>query len=397
MFLRGLRHSSSSRVTLRHITPSSRSTTEVLSVAQRWPSRKRYSSASKDSNEQKRQDGHTKQGSIRPFTVLALCIPVGWGLSWAFSDRDGNAANSKSPDGFIRYTLERKEPVSSTSTIFTLRPAISTHTLAGQCDNELAIKSIQIKQPQLQIARNYTLLPSSQDQELGELKCLIRKEVNGEVSGYLHRLPIGADVDVRGPAADVVLPPDVSSVIFLSGGTGIAPAMQVADALAGQSDVHILWANRRREDCAGGFSDTPHRSGWLSGLVSMFGLTMFGSSIGDQSRVKNTVVMRLEDLKNKASEEQNLSLASHRMAVDYFVDEEDTFIRPQDVQKLVKATTQSSPRPGGSPNIILVSGPDGFINFWAGPKQWVGGREEQGPLGGTLSKMDLNGWLVVKL
>ena len=40
---------------------------------------------------------------------------------------------------------------------------------------------------------------------------------------------------------------------------------------------------------------------------------------------------------------------------------------------------------------------DGFIEYWAGRKLWVDGREVQGPLGGVLGKMDLKGWSVVKL
>jgi hypothetical protein len=75
------------------------------------------------------------------------------------------------------------------------------------------------------------------------------------------------------------------------------------------------------------------------------------------------------------------------------VDEEGTFIQSSDVQRLLQ---QSGSRTGGR-RILFVSGPDGFINHWAAPKQWKEGREVQGQLGGVLSTLDLTGWEVVKL
>ena len=58
-------------------------------------------------------------------------------------------------------------------------------------------------------------------------------------------------------------------------------------------------------------------------------------------------------------------------------------------------------RPGR--NIICVSGPDGFIDAYAGTKHWLGGKEIQGPVGGILNmlKVQSNGrmadWLVLKM
>ena len=46
---------------------------------------------------------------------------------------------------------------------------------------------------------------------------------------------------------------------------------------------------------------------------------------------------------------------------------------------------------------MFVSGPEGFVNAWAGPKEWRDGRELQGPLGGVLAKLDLKDWEIVKL
>lgn len=402
MYLRELRQPRSSSASFPLLTPTRRSAARLLLPTQSHPTRKRHSSLSSTSNrtDHWRQDDRAKQGSIRPFTVLALCIPVGWGLSWAFKEQSGSVATDGSPDGFVRYILENKEPISSTSAIFTLRPANLTQVLNDQYHDDVAIKSVQMKQPQLQIARNYTLLPSSLNESPDQLKFLIRKEINGEVSGYLHRLPIGAEIEVRGPHMDIVLPRNVSSVVFLAGGTGIAPAMQIADAIAGSTAVHILWANRRREDCIGGTNDTPQQSGLLSSLAGLFGLTIFGSSVEEtntESRVQNTIVKKLESQKDRAIDPQSPSRGSARMHVDYFVDEEKNFIQPKDVQRLLQSTNPSSKSSHRGDRILFVSGPEGFINYWAGPKEWYGGREVQGQLAGALSTMDLSGWTVVKL
>ena len=53
-------------------------------------------------------------------------------------------------------------------------------------------------------------------------------------------------------------------------------------------------------------------------------------------------------------------------------------------------------KPDGK-NVMFVSGPEGFVKAWAGPKEWQNGQEMQGPLGGRRSKLDLKDWEIVKL
>jgi hypothetical protein len=52
-------------------------------------------------------------------------------------------------------------------------------------------------------------------------------------------------------------------------------------------------------------------------------------------------------------------------------------------------------------NLLMVSGPEGFINAFAGPKRWAEGKELQGPVGGMIRKLMGEtlgrGWLVLKL
>jgi hypothetical protein len=273
-------------------------------------------------------------------------------------------------------------------------------SIRGTHDNtQIAIKSVQVKQPQLQIARNYTLLPPLDGEPSEELSFLIRKEPRGEVSGYLHRLPVGAEIELRGPVVDYVLPRDVDTIVFLAGGTGIAPAMQVADSLGRDSNMHILWASKRSEDCAGGTSDDPQTKGWMS-RVSIWPVLRFwqtqASTVGETANSRESlVVSRLNYLKhsqNGAAESDGPTLL-----VDYFVDEEGTFISGGHIRQLLKEADEATSRRQTSSKLLFISGPEGFVSYWAGPKQWLNGREVQGPLGGVLSTLELAGWEVVKL
>lgn len=312
--------------------------------------------------------------------------------------RPSSSNESLNPHTFTPYTLVDKQPVSSTSAIFKLRPP---HGAPEPESVREAWKrctwSVQIKQPQLQIARAYTPLPPTSDEEEGgDMRLLIRQEAGGELSTYLHRLPEQSTIELRGPNAECELPDTVKEVVFLAGGTGIAPAMQIAYTLAKRhgTTMHILWANRRREECIGGISDGAEnttsvqgRAGWRN----LFGTSesMVSRPIVDANDIqkKGAMVEELDALK-----ERNRAAAGD-LSVQYFVDEEKRFIQPGEVAKILNKPTKTEK----DLRVIMISGPDGFIEYWAGKKLWVDGREVQGPLRGALGKMDLKDWKVVKL
>ena len=307
------------------------------------------------------------------------------------------AATGPGNDGFVKYRLAAREDVSSTCAIFTLRPILGGKSVGMNGEGtERAIKSVLFKQPQLQIARAYTLLPAEPGQADDELRFLIKREKGGEVSSYLHRLETGAEVEVRGPNAEYTLPAErVRKVVFIAGGTGIAPALQAARAVAAdEADVHILWANRHREDCQGGKSDTlSAQTSWsetFAGWFSPFSTPGKDAKAQDtaiEKRPKSEIVRRLDALKRQGR---------GRIAVDYFVDDEERFIKPVEATTLVRASFSPEAKPEGK-NVMFISGPEGFVNAWAGPKEWRDGMELQGPIGGVLSKLDLRDWEIVKL
>lgn len=349
---------------------------------------------------------------IRPLLRPHYLIPFGIGTTGGFLYRQyfGQDSNSRAtglnPHTFTPYTLVSKQPVSSTSSIFTLQPLYDTPPLPGSggVASEVAkssIWSIQIKQPQLQIARAYspipsTTLPSSEEHHyasLSDIRLLVRAEPKGEMSGYIHALPQNSNVEVRGPHVEYAIPDNVEEILFLAGGTGIAPAMQVASMIVGgrKGRITILWANRRREECTGGKNETNATStNAKRNWKSMIGLESIQAPEGVDRQEPGLIVQELNRVE-MLSTNNGQDLPS--MSVQYYVDEEKSFIKPSDVQSRISA----SPPSAEGKRFVLVSGPDGFVDYWAGKKVWAEGREGQGPLGGELRKMDLRGWKVHKL
>lgn len=311
------------------------------------------------------------------------------------------------PITFTRYKLVSKQPTSSTISIFHLQPTNreSNENKIYEDAWQKGIWSVQFKQPQLQIGRDYTPLPpppgsdGDDADEDGSLRFLIRRDPRGEVSGYIHSLREGSTLEMRGPQTECELPPDTDDVLFIAGGTGIAPAFQAAETLfrrrkpAGNTRMHILWANRRKEDCEGGISDFSTSSeqqarSWWSRLTSFYNSQPVEPPLSTAVKEKNLMVKELERLKSEYP---------GKITVDYFVDEENSFIGQDSIVNYTKEPTQilESRQPGKK--LILVSGPEGFVNYFAGPKIWDQGKNVQGPLRGVLRQLHLNGWTIWKL
>lgn len=331
-----------------------------------------------------------------PLATLGLAASLTY--QWYQQDAHPETLN---PQDFTSYTLLSKEPVSSTSSVFTLRP-----TTAGPNADiyteawRQGIWSVQIKQPQLQIARSYTPLPPSHE-SAHDLRFLIRRDPHGEVSRYLHNLPLDASLDLRGPHLEYEIPQGVGEVLFLAGGTGIAPALQLVhtllerEASSGSGEypkVQILWANRRREDALGLAARKAQMreswSAWLSGSGPAVEMEMSTSEREDTCGF--TAQIRLLKAKYK-----------DRLDLKYFVDEDksviDESVLSKYVQRSVATESKGSGKDGRRRKLIVVSGPEGFVNYFAGPKKWSGGQEGQGPLGGLLGGLYLEGWEIQKL
>ena len=267
------------------------------------------------------------------------------------------------PHTFAPYTLADVVPVSSTCSTFTLIPkATGGDESKSQIPQHTDIWSVEIKQPQLQIARKYTPIPLSKVAREsfgpGALQFLIRREIHGEVSGWLHKLPIGSEIEIRGPRGQYALPDDADGVLFIAAGTGIAPALQLAHSLSESKNskkipkMHVMWSNRRREDCIGGISDTKTTSSWFG---SWFWSQRTDRAL-EQSSPRCDIVNELEDLKTQFDD---------RLKVDYFVDEEESLIS---IEALKPVLTSWGAALSDQNQLILVSGPEGFVAWLAGPE-----------------------------
>jgi cytochrome-b5 reductase len=311
-------------------------------------------------------------------TVGYLAVEFGAGDFLFNTFEIGNVAFSARPTLFTPFTVVNKLAVSPTSFIITIRPLnFQPRSLWGErraYEQEWqmgTVWSVEFKQPQLQISRQYTPLPPCEEDENGELRFLIRKEKGGEMSRYLDSLQPGERLDVRGPHSEFVLPQNVQEVVFLAGGTGIAPALQIAHILLNtrshqvKPKIHIIWANRSRKDCEQGQD--------LGRLELANGHNSFSS----------VIVQQLRNIK--------LNYSDH-LKVDYFVDEEGTLINQRVVSR---AVSEGSPSSTDS-KLLFISGPEGFVKFVAGPKRWKGSEEVQGELAGVIGFLGLQSWKVWK-
>ncbi|KAL8925686.1 MAG: hypothetical protein Q9208_003369 [Pyrenodesmia sp. 3 TL-2023] len=345
---------------------------------------------------------------------------TGIGLWLASSE----ASQDTQANGFQDYELLKNRSISASSNILTIQPSTFgprayKSSLDGQKVAEASKKgiwSVQIKHPLLTIARLYTPLPPflsdqneptpqekfgfvSPNPEENQLRFLIRNNPDGELSKYLARMQAGGRLELRGPYQEYELPDNVKHVVFLVGGTGISPAIQIAHSLLDDKDnrpkprISILWANRRSEDCSGGTVEPPPRP---ESLLLRAWETVFGAEVSrpesgvSSSQPESPIVKELSTLKSRYTAPLDIA---------YFADDRNRFIAKQDIQKKLGDAQTASDAQSNAPgrSLILVSGPDGFVEHLAGPKVWRGGKELQGTLGGLLQNMDLQGWTVWKL
>ncbi|KAI4215169.1 MAG: hypothetical protein LQ351_002484 [Letrouitia transgressa] len=313
--------------------------------------------------------------------------------------RNSEKKNSFDPKEFSKFTLTSKMPVSSTSSIFTISASSSLQQRIAAAETfTKAIWSIQVKQPNLTIARFYTPLPPFLTNQLPkssisslELYLLIRNDPFGELSRYLHGLEPGTSVEIRGPYEEYHVDKDLDEVLFLAGGTGIAPALQLAYILfngrkqAEMPKMHVLWANRRVEDCHGAELDNEHTS--ITNKI----YKLFRSNTPPESNVpaeeQSIIFKELKAL--EAQYYENFSFSC-------YADERQKLITDKVLQsKIADSSQRRAPFDNRqTKSLIMISGPDGFISHFAGPKTPAG---SQGLLGGVLARIDITGWMVWKL
>lgn len=412
----------------------------------------------------------------RPLAILTIAV-LGAALFSATTDI-GNPFGRKpksvlNGESFVPFKVVSTECTSPTTFILTVS-APAPH----QADNAALIQdawahglwSVEIKQPQLQIARNYTPLPPTPAAPDGDrddpaasaanhLRFLVRRYDGGEMSTYLSRLGPGDDVWLRGPHFGFDVAARLGSagerVVFLAGGTGIAPALQVARHLLslrrggvedGKLSMEIIWASRSGADCAGCprlLQQDGGRGFWGRLASAAGGSEPAGNQ--DAEGIQHPVVRELKGL------QAAYRSRGHELEFRCVADDEAGAISGADVtraiersrtpspstavgvpterapcyyhsQRLLQKSTQDSDAGlkgqgesdtaadgcacGGKgaigKNLLMISGPDGFVSAYVGRKVWADGAERQGPVGGLVRKLMQKSpeawrdWLVLK-
>lgn len=315
------------------------------------------------------------------------------------------------PRAFTPFILKSREKVSSTSATLDLLSLPEGQNTVNVTEAwKKGVWSVQVMQPELQIARSYTPLPPIEGAKPEQVRLFVRHEPQGEVSTMLHKINRGTLVHLRGPNIEYEIPQDVDEILFLAGGTGIAPALQVAHTLfnyrtnptKGGPELRILWANRRREDSIDGLNAFSDQGPHPDSVPTTPKLTEKAQRESpNQSRETAEGALASSKFSQTPLVEEVESLRTRhegKVIVDYLIDEEGSYITESLLRTYLSDVDQTLNQ-DGTPRtkLILVSGPEGFVEAFAGPKIWQDGREIQGSLGGLLKKIDPKGWEIWKL
>ncbi|KAJ4863897.1 oxidoreductase FAD-binding domain-containing protein [Trichoderma breve] len=310
---------------------------------------------------------------------------------------------------FIPYTITSREAISPTSFIFTISPHTPNPSLPYLTPSTSSWRyplwSVEFKQPQVQIARHYTPLPpqESEDPADGSLRFYVRAIGGGEMSTYLSRLGVGHDVWLRGPHVGFDVTARLGAmdnIVFLAGGTGVVPAMQVAKAVLEKNpdaQVNLLWAIRKRGELQ---RDPSPIATQLRDMKTTYGQRLRIQVAIDEEQTQ----FREADLQNAISGAQDRRLLANRSITGSGCRLHDSALLELTSEFETPASVDDCKcGHGAGKNLFMVSGPDGFIAHYAGSKRWLGGQQVQGPVGGVAAQLQrrypslADDWLVLKL
>ncbi|TQN72676.1 Cytochrome c mitochondrial import factor CYC2 [Colletotrichum shisoi] len=411
-----------------------------------------------------------------PLLVLLAVAGVAWDSQWLFPSAPVSADPAKqtvlgSARRFVPFAVVAREQVSSTSFILTLKAPANKLPGVASLWNVFDLWCVEVKQPQIQVAREYTPLPPPTDAAADEddtLRLYVRAVRGGEVSTYLSRLsppsPDGAvagdTVELRGPHGEFDLRSRLGGrgdrVVFLAGGTGIASALQAAHAvlpLPQAPSMTIFWAVRSRDEIRrGGGSSSSSSSWWNLSWNRSWNPFSGRSSEGPGSRWSGiraeALTVGTEDPSPVSRELVALKEKyGDRLDVRVVIDQEGTAVRDSDLAASLTcrpggpetthavqgcrfhsqpahlgmvdgapndgkrglfrqsdcACSSSATSAAPGKNVFVVSGPEGFVEAYAGAKVWRDGGQLQGPVGGMLGALQrknpdtLKDWIVLKL
>ncbi|SCU85653.1 LAME_0D02212g1_1 [Lachancea meyersii CBS 8951] len=272
-----------------------------------------------------------------------------------------------SPEHFTKYRISYNDRIDSDHFMLELTPLESQKVDLWTAMRSEKLWSVQIKQPECMVVRNYTPLPlehvgngriqrfSKGSYEEGKLFFYLKRYHTGEVARWLSELPEGHVIELRGPYIDHELPKQSNDkkssydIATFTAGTGIAPIAQIL------------------------LTNTP-----FAGRILMLHSCSTRQDLGP-----------LKPLLEEA-------LSNKRGVLHYFESANGRDIRkiPNEVMALIpKPHTERESETSISPILSLVCGPDGYLATMTGAKHGL----LQGPVLGLLAQKNWDSSNVFKL
>ncbi|KAH7580569.1 hypothetical protein J7296_03935 [Nakaseomyces glabratus] len=162
-----------------------------------------------------------------------------------------------SPNDFTEYKITRRHDIDNCHYLIELTPLKRQNVNLWKELERNILWSIEVKQPEIMVVRNYTPLPLqlksngnivpldlNDPVESKKLLFYIKSYNNGEVARWIKSLPVGSTLELRGPFIDykfrnnlskhhrdangstLINKTQLSNVPFFAGGTGIVTALQ---------------------------------------------------------------------------------------------------------------------------------------------------------------------------
>lgn len=153
----------------------------------------------------------------RPFWVSAGCAVFASAMSYWLLRQD--RTSELSPTSFTSYRISYKKDIDPSHFIMELTPLQQQKVNMWSTMRSERLWSVEVKQPEIMVARSYTPLPLQVQKQTEQLKLIpdgqnaggkfllyLKQYDNGEVARWLHGLPEGHIVEIRGPFVEYELP-----------------------------------------------------------------------------------------------------------------------------------------------------------------------------------------------
>ncbi|CCE62188.1 hypothetical protein TPHA_0C00310 [Tetrapisispora phaffii CBS 4417] len=302
-----------------------------------------------------------------------------------------NDSPNLSTDHFTKYRISYKKDIDEEHFLLELTPILTQNQNLWQIIGSTKIWSVEIKQPEIMVVRNYTPLPFYFDASAGQIQLLkdgenadgklmfyLKQYKNGEVARWIHGLGINDTVELRGPYIEYEFPNpnhemkrdrnilkdlektthateqkqifkyEPLNILMFTAGTGVVPALQLL------------------------LTESP-----FYGTMHLFHSCKTKSELGPLSKYLDVLDKqnRIKLHMHESSKGGNIKDVNIKELLNQI---------PEPVP--YKEMKSNGPHNNNTnPSLALVCGPDSFITTVAGEKYDF----SQGPVGGLLKE---KGW-----